>query len=342
MFRTRFSHGELIAYGDLKDNFKEPDFTLMRKLKYPVLVKQKDRIWYKGRIVTSNFTDKTCRVRLDQSKKDVDCGFEDVLPIREENGSISSSSSESSDEEDDYEAMHRSQLIEQSLFNPVADQALGEWERHTKGFGSRMMQKYGYVIGTGLGQNGEGIIVPISAQILPAGRSLDHCMQLREAADGDQNLFSVERKLKQQQKKQEAQSARAYQRQTEKTDVFSFINENIFSTGSSGGGVKQVAPKIGQQPVPIGRHGQQNFKDHSHKNLNVAGLKISEEIRRIERDIEGVKKSLNRHAAGTPVHGKLKIQLNEKMAELTALKKSETSVANEQMFRKDKTKLSVF
>lgn len=290
--------------------------------------------------MTSNFTDKTCRVRLDQSKKDVDCGFEDVLPIREESGSISSSSSGSSDEEDDYEAMHRSQLIEQSLFNPVADQALGEWERHTKGFGSRMMQRYGYVIGTGLGQNGEGIIVPISAQILPAGRSLDHCMQLREAANGDQNLFSVERKLKQQQKKQEAQSARAYQRQTEKTDVFSFINENIFSTAS--GGVKQVAAKIGQQPVPIGRHGQQNFKDHSHKNLNVAGLKISEEIRRIERDIEGLKKSLNRHAAGTPVYGKLKMQLNEKTTELVALKKSETSVANEQMFRKDKTKLSVF
>lgn len=43
---------------------------------------------------------------------------------------IASSDSESDD--DDYEQMHRAHLIEKSLLTPVADQALGEWEKHTK------------------------------------------------------------------------------------------------------------------------------------------------------------------------------------------------------------------
>lgn len=83
----RFSHGELISYIELKE-YKEPDFTLMQKSKYPVLVKQNDRIWYKGRIVSSNFTDKSCKVKLDQSKKEISCDFEDVLPVREGNTSF--------------------------------------------------------------------------------------------------------------------------------------------------------------------------------------------------------------------------------------------------------------
>lgn len=55
----------------------------MQKSKYPVLVKQKDRMWYKGRIISSDFSEKSCKVKLDQSKKEVACDFEDVLPIRE-------------------------------------------------------------------------------------------------------------------------------------------------------------------------------------------------------------------------------------------------------------------
>lgn len=43
---------------------------------------------------------------------------------------IASSDSESDD--NDYEQMQRAHLIEQSLLTPSADQALGEWEKHTK------------------------------------------------------------------------------------------------------------------------------------------------------------------------------------------------------------------
>lgn len=235
---------------------------------------------------------------------------------------------------DDYEeTIHRSRLIENSLFSPVANQPLGEWEKHTKGFGSKMLQKYGYIVGTGLGQNGEGIIVPISAQIFPPGRSLDHCMVLREQANGDKNLFSVERKLKQQKKKQEIANEKGYAREDKlKSDIFSFINENVFS--------KKTAELLSSNGTPSTE--KPNLRDHSAKNLNVASLKIHEEVRKVEKEIQRLRESMARQKTGSPIYSKLKIQLDEKNGVLAALRKSEKNVATEQTFRKDKNKLTIF
>ncbi|KAI3714944.1 hypothetical protein L6452_21906 [Arctium lappa] len=46
------------------------------------------------------------------------------------------------------------------------------FEKHTKGFGSKMMAKMGYVEGTGLGRDSQGIIDPLVASRLPKSRGL--------------------------------------------------------------------------------------------------------------------------------------------------------------------------
>lgn len=78
--RCHYSHGELVLYKELRD-YKEPNFQMLQQISNPVLVKQSDRIWYKAKVVSSNFDEKTCTVRLDRNKKEISCEFADILPI---------------------------------------------------------------------------------------------------------------------------------------------------------------------------------------------------------------------------------------------------------------------
>ncbi len=45
----------------------------------------------------------------------------------------------------------------------VSDKDWGRWEKHTTGFGSKILQRMGYVPGKGLGKKGEGIVNPVKA-----------------------------------------------------------------------------------------------------------------------------------------------------------------------------------
>ncbi|XP_065189296.1 tuftelin-interacting protein 11-like [Sycon ciliatum] len=45
------------------------------------------------------------------------------------------------------------------------DKAFGSWEKHTKGIGLKLLQKFGYEAGTGLGRGGEGINQPIEVKV---------------------------------------------------------------------------------------------------------------------------------------------------------------------------------
>ncbi|MED6180824.1 hypothetical protein PIB30_013907 [Stylosanthes scabra] len=49
---------------------------------------------------------------------------------------------------------------------------IGAFEKHTKGFGSKMMAKMGFIEGTGLGRESQGITAPLGAVRLPKSRGL--------------------------------------------------------------------------------------------------------------------------------------------------------------------------
>lgn len=378
--QCRYSHGELVPFGELRD-YREPRFERLRRARCAVLVKQPDRVWHRAHtvgVVDDDGAERTVRLRLDDTRREIAVEYADVMPLHgDSDASDEDTDAEDEDDADDGEdttavvddradnaaaaAMHRSALVEQSLLTVAADRPLGEWEKHTRGFGSRMMQKYGYVIGTGLGQDGAGIVVPISAQVLPAGRSLDHCMALREQANGDRNLFSVERRLKQRQRQQELRIERAYEREAKRTrgsDVFSFMNESVFaglgsaasnsgessssagaassSSAVNGGGARR---SLGQ---PAANSARKCYAEHTTKSLNVAGFQLGEEIRRKEQEVQKMSASLDRHAAGSTVHNRLKGQLDERRRELETLRRSEGVVRREQTLRKDKSKLTIF
>ena len=64
------------------------------------------------------------------------------------------------------------QLVHKSLLTLQSNEPLGNWEKHTRGIGSKLMMQMGYVIGTGLGKRSDGRIEPVETQILPTGKSL--------------------------------------------------------------------------------------------------------------------------------------------------------------------------
>lgn len=192
----------------------------------------------------------------------------------------------------------------------------------------------GYIPGTGLGQNGEGIIVPISAQLLPPGRSLDHCMTLREQANGDKNLFSVEKKLKRQQEKQEIMNAKAYEREKNNQDIFNFINNTVLNN------LPSTSSTSHEEKIP--KRPKIDFKTQTNRILNVESLKIGEDIRKLEKEIQKLQESLRRQKDGTQLSQQLNMQLDIRKTELDRMRKSEISLQKEQDLRKDKSKLTIF
>ncbi|CAO2210613.1 unnamed protein product [Urochloa humidicola] len=56
--------------------------------------------------------------------------------------------------------------------NVLETSGVGSFERHTKGFGSKMMAKMGFVSGSGLGRDGQGIATPLTAVRRPKLRGL--------------------------------------------------------------------------------------------------------------------------------------------------------------------------
>lgn len=321
--KCRYSHGELVCYSKLKD-YKPPNFDLLTKKNCPALVKRSvDNLWHKSIITAVDFDKKLCHIKLEGKKETIECIFEDILPIEDDDDDDDLS-------DNDVSNIQQTYLIEQN-FNRTANERLGEWEKHTRGIGSKLMEKMGYIHGMPLGSKGIGIINPISAQILPQGCSLDHCMDLREQANGDQDLFSVEKKLKRLKKKQEQINLKAYEKSAKQTDVFSFINQKVFNQTPT------KSNTLTKEKIKT-----TDLKMESGKNLNVAEFKITETIRKKEKEILTINQSLGRHKAGTPVYMNLKTQLEAKKLEMENLRKSENSIKNEKALRHNKTKLSIF
>lgn len=188
----------------------------------------------------------------------------------------------------------------------------------------------GYIHGTGLGSDGRGIVTPVSAQILPQGRSLDACMELREAANGDKDYFSVERKLKRAQRRQQAANEKAYERESKRTDVFAFLNGSVLGQGSQRTESSTKTTKI------------DNLQKHTNKSLNVETVRIADDIRRKQRDIAKTQQSLARNAIDSQLQKRLSSQLQSQKQELATLQAEESSLSKEQQTRKSKNKMFEF
>lgn len=140
----KYSHGETAKYASLK-LYQMPDYKLLKK-RCHVLVKTENSLWKPGSVLECIRDLKTCQVKLHNSTKTVEVPFSDVLPPihdgkEEPSSDLSTDDSESEDEAEEVLCKNVLQI----------DDNFGEWEKFTTGFGSKMLEKYGYQTGEGLG-----------------------------------------------------------------------------------------------------------------------------------------------------------------------------------------------
>lgn len=350
--QCRYSHGNLVPFSHLKEAI-EPNFESIKigskilvKLKPPenedISLKkkcsEKYHLWHRSVVRSVNIDKQCCVAKLENGvrsgekrKCDVDevcVAFENIFPLNDEPVSDTESDDSISDTEyPEYKTIKpteptRSLVAEQSLQN--GGQALGEWERYTRGIGSKLMFAMGYVAGEGLGAAGDGRVLPVPAKVMPKGRGLDHCL----SKENSQDPLKVQQKLKRMQKKEEQRQRRAYEREKERErrNVFNFINRTIGD----------------QHKEENNPSSSTNIKKSSTKDLNIEQFKINEEAKRLDKEIVKLNSSLSRHSEGTPPHRNIKLQIVERHKELDALKNKERQIAKEQSQRKDKQKMTVF
>ncbi|KAL3199570.1 hypothetical protein MRX96_001332 [Rhipicephalus microplus] len=183
---------------------------------------------------------------------------------------------------------------------------LGAWEKHTKGIGSKLMQKMGYVWGVRLGIRGNGRTEPVEAVVLPAGKSLDKCMELKELGM-IQDPAKAQRKVLLKMKREEEKIERRYHKAAESGSVFDFLNRQIFSKKHSNNA-----------------HERHNTQKEKHSSLDLKSVSM----RGLDRD--------------KVMHAQMEKKIEEQRQLIRQLQSKERSIAAEQQHRKGNDKLRIF
>ena len=221
----------------------------------------------------------------------------------------------------------------------VSGVKFGDWEKSTRGLGSRLMLSMGWVVGAGLGRKGEGRVEPVTARLYPAGKSLDWCMDMREKY-GDEGVTGDVEKILKKEAKEAARKSKQVAEAEERRDnsaksLFDFINTNLGGQKQEKKSSKENKEKSAQSKISI--------KDESDADIKLRKFKMSEQVSRLEKEISKLNESLSRLSGKDPlVAANVRKKLEAKRSELFNLKYAEKKLNKEEGSRKSKTKLTIF
>ncbi|GBN48890.1 Zinc finger CCCH-type with G patch domain-containing protein [Araneus ventricosus] len=224
--KCRYSHGYGVKFSDLEE-YILPDYSNVQR-DSRCLARYRDGLWYSA-IVENCLANQKYFVKYINSGNTETLEANEILPLGDLTLSDDDDDSSSSDNsykdtafaEEISDPANTSNEINYVAVPPAS--TIGSWEQHTKGIGSKLMAKMGYVWGQGLGKDSNGMIDPIEAIVLPKGKSLDKCAEMREMA----NLQSVEERFSSEQKKEEQRNKQAESRANSDGSVFDFLNKNL-------------------------------------------------------------------------------------------------------------------
>ncbi|VVC37070.1 G-patch domain,Zinc finger, CCCH-type [Cinara cedri] len=323
--RCYFSHGHQVPLSHLTE-FKEPDFNLL-KVGSLVLAKScEGGLWARAIIVdivhSTSTNEGTCVVKFEiKGLGEIEVPMQNIFPLIGNDNELLEIASDSDENSKTIE--RDAAIVNKVLLNAEPVQSLGSWEKHTKGIGSKLMAKMGYIMGAGLGKNGEGRIIPVEATVLPKGKSLDHCMSIKNTVQ-----IQNARKKHKQQMQLERSMKKSYEKALEKPpDVFTFLNSNlnIKSTNENKNTIDE-----------------KKLKSSTKHDLNVRSLKIEEDIKRQQIQIQELNYKLNQSMVGSVQRNVVNQKLNEANIHLTNLRTEEKSIQKEHTYRETHKKMTVF
>lgn len=151
-------------------------------------------------------------------------------------------------------------------------------------------------------------------------------MELREQAGGDKDLFSVEKKLKRLQKKQEVQNEKTYKKLRKKGNVFDFINNTLTANKEE-----------------TSHNNKAKLKEESHRSLNIQNLKIAGNMKKIEENLVVLRNSLNRHVdTSSNTHQMIMSKISEQQDQLRIYENQALMIKNELDLRSNRKKMTEF
>lgn len=346
----RYSHGHIVSLEDLQE-YQDPDYNGL-KLESRCLARyDEDDLWYKATVV--DLHDDGASVTFDEyNDEPVSLPFVDILPQ-----DALEASSDSDDDITDNQPISRQDSDEDDelpvfLWKPPSHGLgdLGQWEAHTKGIGSKLLTKMGYVPGQGLGKAGEGRIQPVPIQLLPQGKSLDKIMALKQIA-GNRDMFDVMKKEEKKKKKHAEKLEKQYHKAKELPNVFDFINKKLHGKKGKLSELIHKHEGHGHQGSDRGQgHGrmhrtisEQDLKSKSDRNLNIQLLKTSEEMRSVEKELVKLRQALSRNESrDRNMTSQLRQKIQGLEGYLDRLKSSESAMQSHQQKRSDHKKLTIF
>ncbi|ESO02034.1 hypothetical protein HELRODRAFT_188556 [Helobdella robusta] len=208
---------------------------------------------------------------------------------------------------------------------------LGSWEQHTRGIGSKLMLKMGYIIGEGLGKNSDGRSLPVPVNILPAGKSLDKIMEMKERYNGYLSAHALD-------KKPSKNSKHHFKKPS--TNIFDVLNKKVFD---------QRHVKHKKQSWQIKGHQRKHISAEelnkkSDKDINIQLMETADELRRSNEEMQKLKMSLERNILrGDKIVSK---KIEEKIQSLTnyqsLLNTSEMFMNKQKKSRKTMEELTKF
>ena len=307
----KYSHGYKVPIDDISD-YIEPNFENFEKGKR-CLCKNDNELWVPATV--QEVYDDYVLVKYDGNAGECKVSYDDVFPL-------DSYDNDSDSEPDISCSYHETFTISQT------SDTFGGWEEYTNSFGSRMLQKMGYVPGNGLGPRGKGMLNPVEADIIPAGMSLDFVKNMRE-----KSLIRTVSKLNTILKKHQKRKLTKKNCRLKKSESMFHMVDGLMRSKN--------AHSYSETNVSSSKN-KKALNKASDKTVRANSVSVENDINKSKKRLSDLKKSLNRNKHDSIHCKRLQENIRLENSKLNSLYAKQDRLDSELKVRSDKAKLKIF